>query len=357
MVRHPVVTEDLERIVAAPLPWDQLADATVLVSGAAGFLPAYLVETLLYLNESRPGYGLRVVGLVRDLERAAHRFEAYAGRDDLALLRHDVSEPLRFEGRVDVVIHAASQASPVFYDVDPVGTLEPNVLGTHHLLERARADEARGFLFFSSGEVYGRLAPEDIPTREDRYGYLDPTLARSCYGESKRMGETLCAAYHHQHGVPTTMVRPYHTYGPGLRLDDGRVFADFVADIVAGRPLTMKSDGRATRAFCYLADATLGFLTVLLSGEHGEAYNIGNDEAELSILELARMLGDEFGLEVREQEREAGSTYVTSTISRGAPDVTKARALGWAATTGVREGFARTVATFRAPQASGPAGT
>ncbi len=346
MIRHPVVAEDLARIAAAPIDWGQLRGKTVLISGAAGFLPAYMVETLLFLNESDPDFRVRVVGLVRNLDRARVRFDAYAGRGDLHLIEQDVSAPLELDERCEVIVHAAGQASPRFYDTDPVGTIDSAVLGTRSLLERARRDDSETVLVFSSGEVYGET--QTVPTTEDDYGPLDPTRVRSCYGESKRLAETLCVAYRHQYGVPVKLVRPYHTYGPGLRLDDGRVFADFVADVIARRPLLLKSDGLATRAFCYLADATLGFFTVLLAGESARAYNIGNDQAELSILELARTLGDEFGLEVVEQPGAASPGYVPSTIGRSAPDIGRARALGWAPTTSVRDGFARTVRSFQA---------
>ncbi len=343
--RHPIITEDLRRILAAPLPWDRLQGRTILVTGAAGFLPAYMVETILALNEHVGGPAAHVVALVRNEARARARFAVYAGRDDLEIVTQDVVAPLRSERRLDFVIHAASQASPVFYDTDPVGTIDANVLGTRQVLERARADRSEGILFFSSGEVYGDV--NHFPTREDQFGSLDPTNVRACYGESKRMGENMCACWHHQHGVHATIVRPYHTYGPGVRLDDGRVFADFVADVLAQRPIAMKSAGTAIRAFCYLADATEGFFTVLLRGVPGLAYNVGNDEAELSILELARTLGDEFGLDVVEQAREPGSVYVPSPHSRGAPETERIRALGWSPRTGVREGFRRTVASFR----------
>jgi len=185
------------------------------VSGAAGFLPAYMVETLLMLNERDPAFGVQVVGLVRSAERAATRFAAYSGRNDLKLIEGDVSDPLVLDGRVDVVIHAASQASPRVYLTDPVGTLAANVIGTRNLLERARRDASEALLFFSSAEVYGEVTPNRVPTDEDAYGYLDPTCVRSCYAESKRLGETMCSAYHHQYGVPTMVVRPFHTMGRG----------------------------------------------------------------------------------------------------------------------------------------------
>lgn len=343
----PVIGEDLEQIMSAGLSWDALAGRTVLVSGAAGFLPAYMVETMLHLNR-QIGLGVRVIGLVRNLERAQARFADYDGRPDLQICRHDISQPVDAIGTgFDVIIHAASQASPTFFETDPVGTLNANVLGTHHLLNRAITDATESFLYLSSGEVYG--ATETVPTPEDAYGYLDPLTVRSCYAESKRMAETMAVSYHHQHGVPVSIVRPFHTYGPGVRLDDGRVFADFVDDVFHNRPIVMKSDGSARRAFCYLADATIGFFTVLLNGERGQAYNVGNEDAEYSILELAHALGAQFDLAVVEKPRSTGSAYAVSSISRSAPNTAKLRALGWTPTTGVLEGFRRTVASMAQP--------
>lgn len=349
MARHPVVEEDLRAVTAPGLPWEKLRGLRILVSGANGFLPAYMVEALLHLNEAQ-GLGIRVLGLVRRRERAEARFAAYRGRPDLELVEQDLGRPLApVAGPVDMVIHAASQASPVFYDSDPVGTLRPNVLGTAALLDLAVERSSRAFLYFSSGEIYGQLDPARLPNAEDAYGTVDPMAVRSCYAEGKRVGETMAAAWHHQLGLNAMVVRPFHTYGPGLRLDDGRVYADFVADILAGRDIVMKSDGAARRSFCYLADATRGFFTVLLGGAGGQAYNIANDEAECSIVELAERLvalRPDKGLKVVRRERVRGDGYMESPLNRTWPSTRKARALGWRPVVGIEEGFQRTLRSF-----------
>lgn len=348
MIRHPVVDEDLTKVLAAALDWSRFDGATVLITGASGFLPAYMVETLLKRNERSNGRPTRVLGLVRSLERAGRRFRAYAGRADLILVEHDVAESPPNLGDVDFIVHAASQASPRYYRTDPVGTILANSLGTEHMLQLAVRKRPKGFLFFSSGDVYGPY-PARAPTAEKDYGPIDCLDVRSCYAESKRLGETLCVAFHAQHGVPAKIVRPFHTYGPGMKLDDGRVFADFVGDVIHRRPITLKSDGSATRAFCYLSDATAGFFTVLLAGVSGAAYNVGNDSAECRISELADLLVGLFAdrrLSVNRKHRTADDPYLPSLLERSCPDTSRVRGLGWIPTVGLSEGFCRTVRSF-----------
>ncbi|MHB1022593.1 MAG: NAD-dependent epimerase/dehydratase family protein [Acidobacteriaceae bacterium] len=345
------IAEDLASIVNSPLPWHELSGATILVSGAAGFLPAYMVETILFLNDHILEKPAQVIGLVRNIDRARERFAAYLERNDFALVVQNVSDPLTIPANFDYIIHAASQASPVYYRTDPAGTLSSNVLGTYHLLRAAQQHPVRGFLFFSSGEVYGLVNDGSRPIAEHDGGFSDPTDLRACYCESKRMGETMCVAWAHQYSVPTRIARPFHTYGPGMRLDDGRVFADFVRDILKGGPIILQSDGTARRSFCYLADATLGFFNVLFNGGNGEAYNVANPGGECSIAELADRLAVTFnreGITVARRAR-VDANYSPSTIVSTVPDISKLKALGWTPTTTIEAGFRRTVESYRSP--------
>jgi UDP-glucuronate decarboxylase len=348
---HTIVTEDIREILSADLPWERFSGKTVLISGAAGFLPAYIVHTFLALNDSgQLSQPAEVIALVRHQGRAEAKFSDYIKRSDFQLLVHDVSEPLpALEQDVHYIIHAASQASPKYYSVDPVGTLSANVLGTYHLLNVARQYPIEGFLYFSSGEVYGEPLPGVECLDEKRYGYIDPMQVRACYGESKRMAENMCVSWWHQFKVPIKVVRPFHTYGPGMQLNDGRVFADFVSDVLAGRDIVMKSDGSAIRAFCYLVDATIGFFTVLLKGKQGEAYNVGNDQAVSSIVNLAEIMTGIFpekNLKVVQKEPCSAHNYLKSAIHKNAPNIEKITQLGWKPQYGLSDGFERTLLSY-----------
>lgn len=346
-MKNQIIENDIALIANANLPWEHFAGKNILVTGANGFLPAYMVETLLYLNKTK-NLEIKIMALVKNQGKAKTRFCSYLERKDLHLIVQDVCAPL-VTGKVDYIIHAASLASPKHYGSNPVETLLPNVIGTYNLLELARQKDVEGFLFFSTGEVYGENFKAAAGTKEDDYGYLNPINVRSCYAESKRMGENMCISWHHQHGVPAKIVRPFHTYGPGMDLNDGRVFADFVADIVHNRDIVMKSDGAAVRSFCYLSDATIGFFSVLLNGENAQAYNISNPDCKLTILELANKLTSLFpdrSLKVIIHPYNENPGYIQSKILVNFPDITKASRLGWKPTISIQEGFTKTIKSF-----------
>ncbi len=346
-LRHPVITEDLELIFSRPEDWQRFAGSHVLIAGATSFLAAYLVEFFASLSERWPEQPVVIHALARNPEKLQLRFPHLVGRDWFRPIIQDVCDPLPALERVDFIVHAAGAGSPRQYLADPIGTVRSNVLGMFNLLELARQQRAR-LLFMSSGAVYGH-GESDKPIGESDFGVLDPLDVSACYGEGKRMAETLCADYHRQHGVAAVMARISHTYGPGIALDDGRSFADFVADALAGRDIVLNSDGSGSRPFCYVADATAAFLILLLRGEGGNAYNVGLDQ-ETTILELARLiarLSPQPGLQVKHlppnPERQALFR------AGGHFDLAKMEHLGWRPTILPEAGFERTLRYFLQP--------
>jgi nucleoside-diphosphate-sugar epimerase len=329
-----IVEEDLEYITEVDLPWDELEGTNVLITGANGVLPSYMVETILYLNKTRFKKKARIYAIVRNYQKARKRFHKYRLRKDIQFIVQDIRCPLEYLPKTHYVIHAASLASPKYYGTLPVDVLIPNTIGTYNCLEFAKRNPVKSFLFFSSGEVYGNIGGE---ITETTFGSLDPMYPRACYAESKRMGETMCMAYYDQYDVPIKIVRPFHTYGPHVNLDDGRVFADFVSDIINKKDIVLKSRGSASRSFCYLSDATIAYYTVLLKGQSGEAYNVGGFET--GIRELAERLASEYNLMVITGTENSG-------YPRVCPDITKIGRLGWTPKVSVQDGFRRTVRSF-----------
>lgn len=346
-MRNSIIESDLEYITGENLPWDTFKNKTILVSGAAGFLPAYMIETLLYLNSTRQ-LNIRIIGLVRNPEYARARYSHYSDDKSLDIISHNVCDAISIDEDIDYIVHAASHATPKLFQADPVGTISANVIGTNNLLQLAVNKRVECFLFFSTSGVYGHVNPDCYPIKEDCYGYLNPMDIASCYIESKRMGENMCVAWMHQHGVPVKIVRPAITYGPGVKLDDGRSFADFISNILDSQDIVLFSDGKVLRNYCYLADATLGFFTVMLKGRIGEAYNIATDH-EISIIELARLLANnvfpELNLKVV-MKADQSKNYLRMNFPRTAVDITKAQSLGWKLSFPIREGFRRTVESF-----------
>ena len=336
-------------ITASPLvDWERFRNKTVLISGAGGMLPSYLVETLLFLNESR-ACNIRVIALVRNEEKAKKTFREHAGDRQLTFLVQDVTQPVHVEEKIDFIIHAASQAAPSYYGVDPVGTLKANTVGTLNLLDLAREKDVEGFLYFSTGAVYGNIPGEKLLLDESLSGSVNPLEVRNCYAESKRAGENACVCYHYQYGVPAKIVRIFHTFGPKVNLHDGRVFSDFCRNILNNEHIVLKSDGSAKRSFLYVADAVTAFFKVLLDGEAAAAYNVGGDQThEISIRDLSEMLVSlypEKQLQVICDINENDLTYnkMRTPQQQVLPDLSRITALGWKAETDLRNSFKRTI--------------
>lgn len=336
MSGNPIVEEDLRRIHAAVGARPEWEGATVLVTGCAGFLGFYLTQYLVrYAEELR----LReVIGLDNFLLEKPLWLEALA--ENFAGLFRVHSFDIARDSLTNVaeardarfVLHAASIASPTFYRRYPLETIDANVWGLRRLLDfYGEAEGLRGFLFFSSSEIYGDPAPDFIPTPEDYRGNVPCLGPRACYDEAKRFGETLCQVFAETHGLPITIVRPFNNYGPGMRRGDKRLPADLAECVVNGREIVLLSDGSPTRTFCYVADAVAGYLLALLHGAH-DCFNIGTDQPEISVRGLAeiyRAAGAEiFGYREKVNYGQSSDpAYLSDNPNRRCPDISKARAI------------------------------
>lgn len=324
-----------------------LAGSTVLLTGAGGFLGSYLLDVLLALGRES-GRPCRVIAVDNFQVGLPDRVAHLENEPRVEFLTHDVTQPLSLDGGVDWIVHAASIASPTFYRRLPLETIDVNVNGTWRMLELARAG-VRGMLSISSSEVYGDPVPEAIPTPETYMGNVSSIGPRACYDESKRLGETLCTTYFRRFGTPVKIVRPFNVYGPGQRLDDMRIIPDLMSAALVRRPIVLHSDGRPTRSFCYLRDAAVAILLVLVSDADGEVFNVGNDE-EISIRELAELMARLAGppsLPV-EFRTSTDPDYLADNPQRRCPDLTKLRTrLGWRPEVGLADGLDRTLRSYR----------
>jgi dTDP-glucose 4,6-dehydratase/UDP-glucuronate decarboxylase len=342
-----IVAGDLERIVTrSSRALRGLAGKTIVVTGAAGFLLSYVVDSLAWANEDLLDDPCRVIAIdnmiTGDFTRVAHLRE----RADVTLIEANVVDGVPFDDRVDYVIHGASIASPTRYRQFPLETIDVNVGGTRHLLELAHEHRSR-FLLLSSSEIYGDPPPERVPTPEEYWGHVSSTGPRAPYDESKRLAETLCTTFHRLYATPVVIVRPFNVYGPRLSLDDGRVVPDFIRDALAGQPITLLSDGKATRSFCYVSDFVAALLQLAVEGGPQEAYNVGNTE-EISIRELAELVTELAGSPGVGTAVSADADYVVDNPSRRCPDLQKTKAaIDWAPEVPLREGLARTLAHYR----------
>jgi UDP-glucuronate decarboxylase len=328
-----------------------LSGSTLLITGGSGFLCSYLLETVAYLNDRVFPKPCRVISIDNFRSGIPERTAHLAGRKDFRFISHDVSKPLKLDDCAEWIVHGAGIASPTFYRKFPLETIDVNVSGTRHMLELARETHARSLLYISTSEIYGDPDAAHIPTREDYRGNVSCTGPRACYDESKRMAETLCWVYHNLYGTPVKVIRPFNVYGPGQRLDDRRIIPDLMSAVLERRPIELFSDGRATRSFCYVSDAIRALWHILLSEANGEAFNVGNDEREITIGDLAalvRQVARPPELKISHRISE-DKHYLTDNPQRRRPDLTKLRTrFAWAPKVPLEQGLERTLRSYRA---------
>lgn len=337
---NPILEQDLEMILSERISWDKLKNKTVLITGASGMVGSYMMYTLLKLNDLRQ-FHVKVIAVIRNVNKIPKEIRE---REDILLKIHDVTEKFVIEGDVDYIIHAASPASPLIMQNQPVETIAANTIGTFNTLLLAKEKHAEGYMFISSREIYGQPAENQEFFFEDTYGFVDPLNPRSCYPEGKKAAETMCVSFKEEYGLNTKIARLAHTYGPGMSIHDGRVQADFLKNVLHHEDIVLKSEGTAVRTYTYIADAVSGLFRVLLDSDD-VVYNVGNEAGKVSIRELAEIMVSIY------PERNLklvfdipkGGTKGTAPFTLGILNSNKLRTIGWNPRYEIKEGFQRTL--------------
>ena len=335
-----VLEDDLKTIIAEDLSWEKLKNKTVMITGASGMVGSYMLYVLLMLNDEKH-YGIKVDAVMRNVNKLP---EEIRNREDVNVVVADVTKDIPDVGDIDYIIHAASPASPLIMQNQPVETIAANTIGTFKTLELAKEKNAEGYLFISSREIYGQPDEGQEFFYENTYGFVDQLNPRSCYSEGKKAAETMCVCFHEEYGLNTKIARLAHTYGPGMSIYDGRVQADFLKNVYHNEDIVLKSEGTAVRTYTYIADAIAGMYRILLDSED-IVYNIGNEAGKVAIRDLAEILVSiypERGLKLVFDIPEGG-TKGTAPYTLGILSSEKLRKLGWNPKYSVKDGFKRTL--------------
>jgi UDP-glucuronate decarboxylase len=321
-----LLNSDVEEIYArVSSSLDKLSGKTVLMTGAGGFLGRYFTALFKRANRVSPNNPIRVLALdnyitssqSENLDQLDPNFEWIYG---------DAIIGAQLPDKFDYIIHAAGIASPQHYRANPLATIDVAVNVTRALLERAKSDSAR-MLFFSSSEIYGDPFPQFVPTSEDYRGNVTTRGPRACYDESKRMGETLCWVYENYFDVHVSIARPFNVYGPGMMPKDYRVLPNFAASLARNEPLQVYGNGNQTRTFCYITDAIVGFVKILIDAEKPDVFNVGNPTPEIGIKDLALLIQQVTGSGFEIELSEYPSTYPADEPNRRCPDISKMRSV------------------------------
>lgn len=344
-----IVKQDLERIIQGLTSEEKscFKNSTVLLTGGAGFLGFYFInffthykeelglKRIICLDNFQVGYPQWLQQLNQEAKVELHKFNVIT--DDIAQVPG--------AAEADYIYHMASIASPLFYRKYPIETLDANIWGLRRLLDFYCEKNIKGLVFYSSSEIYGDPTPENIPTPESYRGNVDCQGPRACYDEAKRFGETMCYLFHQRYNMPITIIRPFNNYGPGMRLNDARVPADFANAIRLNKDIEILSDGTPSRTFCYISDAITGYIKALLYAAKGfETFNIGMDKPEITIRQLADIY-TKAGQEIYNYTGKAKFAvsedvdYLKNNPNRRCPVIDKARKLlGYAPQVEVEQG-------------------
>ena len=332
ILHNSLYLEDIKKSLSGVLRIKELKNAKILITGATGLVCSAIIDVLINAD-----LDIVVYAAGRSKDRVDARFERR-----VQFVPYDATQSISFDVEVDYIIHGASNASPNLYVNEPVETMQANINGMQSLLAYAYKKNVKKVICVSSSEVYGKK--ENIePFKEDQYGFVDLLNPRSSYAVAKRATETICASYKAEFGVDFNVVRLGHIYGPSARRNDTRVSSDFAFKAAAGENLTLKSEGKQIRSYCYSLDCASAILSVLTSGEGGEAYNISNKNSIISIKEMAQYLAKAAGVDLEFDTPTQAETTAFNPMDNSSLNSTKLESLGWSGFFSAEEGLSHTV--------------
>ena len=333
--------DSIDYVAELPLPWECLQNKTILISGASGMIGSFLIHVLM-----KKDLNICIIALGRNVASAKLRFQEYWENKNFLFIGHDINSALDYPGKVDYVIHAASNTHPVAYSTDPIGTVTTNILGTYHLLQFAVKCRAERFLLASSVEIYGENRGDTDYFDENYCGYIDCNTLRAGYPESKRASEALCQAYKKANKLNIVIARLARTYGPTMLLSDSKAVSQFIKNGIAKEDIVLKSAGTQLYSYNYVADSVSGLLTILLRGENGEAYNIADQASDISLKDLAGIIAEIAGtnlvFDLPDKVEMAGYSKATKAIMIS----NKLKALGWEAHWDIKAGIIETMSSL-----------
>lgn len=328
--------QDVEEIIQG-IAVEKILGKIFLITGATGAIARYFVHTLMEIAERYKEKACTVIVVCRNQEKANDIFKEYLNSPYFKMVCGQVEAPVYCEESVDYILHAACTSATKFFKSNPADIASANVIGTYNLLSLAREKRVQGFLFFSSGAVYGGNTKDDFS-----YNGINPLDYQNCYALSKQMGENLCACFAEQYGVPAKVVRIGYTYGPHIDLNDGHLYSDFARDILEYKDIQIKGDGESYIGLCYITDAIRAFLTILFDGQVNTPYVMRNDKEYMPIKKLAqKLVNDAF------PERNLGYECMIKASGKMpkcyAREPLLLKQLGWRPQIDVVEGFQRVI--------------
>lgn len=343
-----ILQEDLDNIAESNIPFEEMKNSCVLITGATGLIGVSLVRAFLCINRKKDTE-IKILALVRNRDKAQKIYGDLLNRMDMELVVGDITDELSIEQKVDYIFHCASVTTSKTMIDKPVETLMTSVLGTKNLLDLAVSNNVKSFVYVSSMEMYGSFKAIDHTVSENDLGYIDPLKVRSNYPESKRLCENMCIAYLSEYNVPVKIARLAQTFGAGILPGENRVFAQFARSAINGEDIVLHTLGKSEGNYCYTRDTIGGLIIMLLKGENGEAYNVTNPATHTSIADMAQMVSERLtGGKIKvvfDIPKDNMFGYAADTKMKLNSD--KLQSLGWTPEIGLEEAYQRLIASIK----------